>query len=138
MGACDSTGWNMNVILDRDPTVIARPFFRNVTITNGEIKGDVEDPLGTNISDLGGACGPFKTGGVPDMAVISFVFRLKDVGSEIGIFMTGFAFIGTSGKAEFRGRWIAFPPGAGTPSAGSASLFLPAEGDTGTGTGQQT
>jgi hypothetical protein len=140
MAACDNRPWDITLVLDRDPTIVERLFFRNVRIDNGVIRGDVEKPVGTKISDLIGTCGPFVQGSAPNLSSMTFVFRLRDANREVAICLPGVAFVrAANNPVEFMGKFFAFPPGADTPNAVQANnLLIPGDGDTGTGTGTQT
>lgn len=138
MPVCRNVTWTIDVITDSS-AIVARVFFNNVTITGQDIRGDVELPIGTKISDLTGKCVPVASS--PDVASVTFRFRLSDTGSEIGIFMSGVGLLRSAASfADFVGRWFAHVPDAQTPLATrrTTSLVLPGSGDTGTGTGMQT
>ena len=136
MPVCTTKDWAIDILTESD-AIIASPVFTNVTITDGKISGDVHLPSGTRISGLTGECVPVI--GLPDVAAVTFRFRLRDAGSEIAMLMSGVGFL-SSGQtnAEFSGAWVAHPPVADTPAADeTAALVLPGSGDTGTGTGTQ-
>ena len=137
MPVCSTKDWTIDLITGSG-AVIASPVFTNITITGGNISGDVYLPNGTRISGLAGQCVPLT--GLPDTAAVTFRFRLRDAGSEIGMLMSGVGFLPPGQTyAEFSGTWIAHPPVADTPAADQiAQLVLPGSGDTGTGTGMQT
>ena len=137
MAVCSTQDWTIDVIANSG-AVIARPVFTNVTITGGTISGDVHLPIGTRISGLAGLCVPVT--GLPDVAAVTFRFRLNNSGSEIAILMSGVGFVPSGQQdAEFTGTWIAHPPASDTPAADQpVALVLPGSGDTGTGTGMQT
>ena len=138
MPVCSTKDWTIDLITSSS-AVIARPVFTNITITGGTISGDVHLPIGTRISGLAGLCVPVT--GFPNIAAVTFRFRLRDAGSsEIAILMSGVGFVPTGqSDAEFSGTWIAHPPASDTPAADqNAPLVLPGSGDTGTGTGMQT
>lgn len=139
MAACDSRPWDMTLILDQNPTPIELKF-QNVTIFLGVIFGEVYDPLGNKVSNLIGTCTPFPGGGVPNASEMTFVFRLRDAAKEVGIFLSGVAFVpSTTTFADFRGGFLAFPPDANTPLGEVVrNLVIPDPGDTGTGNGTQT
>ena len=137
MPVCSTKDWTIDLIT-AGSAVIARPVFTNVTISGGTISGDVHLPIGTRISGLAGLCVPVT--GFPNIAAVTFRFRLSDASSEIAILMSGVGFVPTGQTdAEFTGTWIAHPPASDTPAADQpAALVLPGSGDTGTGTGMQT
>ena len=137
MAVCSTQDWTIDVIANSG-SVIARPVFTNVTITSGIISGDVHLPIGTRISGLAGLCVPVT--GLPNVATVTFRFRLNNSGSEIAILMSGVGFVPSGQQdAEFSGTWIAHPPASDTPAADQPVAFvLPGSGDTGTGTGMQT
>ena len=140
MPACSNKPWAMHVITSGGATV-ARPIFRNITISGRDISGDVHLPLGTRISGLLGECVPLPSD--PNIAAVHFRFRLKDAVGEIGILMSGIVFFTTGAtEADFSGSWIAHTPGSGTPPADNliteAGFILPGSGDTGSGTGTTT
>lgn len=136
MPVCSTRDWTIDVITGSG-AVIGSPVFTNITITGGNISGDVY-LNGTRISELAGQCVPVA--GLPDIAAVTFKFRLRDAGSEIAMLMTGVgSLLPGHTDAEFSGTWIAHPPAADTPAADqTAALLLPGSGDTGTGTGMQT
>lgn len=136
MPVCSTRDWTIDVITGSG-AVIASPVFTNITITGGNISGDVY-LTGTRISGLAGQCVPLI--GLPDIAAVTFKFRLRDAGSEIAMLMAGVGSIAPGQtEAEFTGTWIAHPPVSDTPAADQdAALVLPGSGDTGTGTGMQT
>jgi hypothetical protein len=136
MPVCSTKDWTINVITGS--SVIASPVFTNITITGGNISGDVHLPAGTRISGLAGQCVPLI--GLPDIATVTFKFRLRNAGNEIAILMSGIGVLPSEQTdAEFSGTWIAHPPVTDTPAADQdAALVLPGSGDTGTGTGMQT
>ncbi len=136
MPVCSTKDWTMDVIAGSG-AIIASPVFTNITITGGNISGDVH-LNGTRISGLAGQCVPVI--GLPDIAAVTFRFRLRDAGSEIAMLMTGVGSIAPGQTdAGFSGTWIAHPPASDTPAADQiAALLLPGSGDTGTGTGMQT
>lgn len=137
MPVCSAKDWTIDLIASSG-AVIARPVFTNVTISGGIISGDVHLPIGTRISGLAGLCVPII--GFPDIAVVTFRFRLRDANSEIAILMSGIGFVPSGQQdAEFTGTWLAHPPASDTPLADQmVALILPGSGDTGTGTGMQT
>jgi hypothetical protein len=138
MAACDSKPWDMTLILDEDPTPIELRF-ENVTIFLGVIIGEVHDRLGNKVSNLIGTCTPFVGGGAPNVSEMTFVFRLRDAAKEVGIFLSGFAFLpSTATFPDFRGRFLAFTVGTNTPLGEVRNLVIPDPGDTGTGNGTQT
>ena len=141
MEPCSIDSWDMSIFFDdAAQTIISRPFFRDVRVNGGVITGRVVDENDTPISDLGGFCVPIPDINIPEVSQMTFLFRLRDAASEIGIFLIGHAFTRTGAPvAEFKGKWIAHPPGPNTPLAAELVTFvLPRSGDTGTGTGTQT
>jgi len=142
MDPCSLPEWDISIFRP-DPTgvLIARVFFRNVKVTFGIIRGDVQDVSGNPISDLGGLCVPLVVPNVSEISHMTFLFRLKDASSEIGIFLMGHAFTPTGPKATFTGGWLAHGPGVDTPEATGAipaAFLLPGSGDTGSSTGSGT
>lgn len=137
MPVCSSKDWTIDVMTGGN-AIIARLVFTNITITGTQISGDVHLPIGTRISGLAGQCVPLT--GLTDIAALTFRFRLRDAGSEIGMLMSGVGFLPAGQTdAEFSGAWIAHPPVVDTPAADQIAAFvLPGSGDTGTGTGMQT
>lgn len=137
MPVCSDKDWTIDVMTGSG-AIIARLVFINITITGGQISGDVHHPIDTRISGLAGQCVPIT--GFPDIAAVTFRFRLRDAGTEIGMLMSGVAVVPTGQMdAEFSGAWIAHPPASDTPLADQiAGFVLPGTGDTGTGTGMQT
>lgn len=137
MPVCSNKDWSMDIVL-ADGAIVASPVFTKITVTGRIIKGEVHLPIGTKISGLEGECAPLA--GLPDLAALSFRFRLKDAASEIGILMGGVGFFRSGAlEADFRGAWIAHVPGSDTPLADKlVALVLPGSGDTGTGTGTTT
>ena len=146
MEPCNADRWDMTILFG--PGIpVGRPFFRNVKVTGGVIKGDVTDEENNPISDLGGTCVPIVGLNIPEVSQMTFLFRMKDAGSEIGIFLIGYAFTPAAPpgpeppKPSFFGTWLAHPPGADTPQAtgdAPAGFILPGSGDTGSGTGTGT
>lgn len=137
MPVCSSRDWTIDVMTGSG-AIIARVVFINITITGTQISGDVHLPIGTRVSGLAGQCVPLT--GLPNIAALTFKFRLNDASSEIGMLMSGVGFLPTGQMdAEFSGAWIAHPPASDTPAADqTAAVVLPGSGDTGTGTGMQT
>jgi hypothetical protein len=142
MDPCSLPEWDIDIFRP-DPTgvLIARVFFRNVKVTLGIISGDVLDVNDKPISKLGGLCVPLVVPNISEVSHMTFLFRLKDAQSEIGIFLMGHAFTPTGPKAAFTGAWLAHSPGADTPEAVDdipAGFVLPGSGDTGSSTGSGT
>ena len=140
MEPCSLPEWDIDIFRP-DPTgvLIARVFFRNVKVTGGIISGDVLDVNDNPISDLGGLCVPLVGLNISQVSQMTFLFRLKDAQSEIGIFLIGHAFTPTGPKALFTGGWFAHAPGVDTPKANGIGPFvLPGSGDTGSSTGSGT
>jgi len=144
MEPCSADKWDVEIFAgDVSPALIARPLFRNVRVTGGILRGEVQDAQGNPISDLIGTCVPIPDLNIPELSQMTFFFRLKDLGSEIGIFLIGYAFPRSGSSLPiFNGRWLAHPPGPNTPAAtGDGSriflpgFVLPGSGDTGTSTG---
>jgi hypothetical protein len=142
MAICEGKEWDMTFTLDSDPEITDGLFFRNLTFAGGVIKGDVQKPLDNKISDLVGTCGPFVEGTQSQFTSLSFVFRLRTIGGEVGVFLAGFAFVRDDGKGVFLGRYRVFTPDANTPAATKeveiAGILGTGSNDTGTGTGTQT
>lgn len=138
MAVCDNYEWQMKLVRSRDST--EQNFrFKNITITNGQITGDVYDDTGsTRLSALKGTCGPAAADDL--VTPVSFEFSLPRNADRIGIFLAGYGFVpATSPRAKFRGNFRAYTPDAGTPTGkGSASALVFDPGDTGTGNGMQT
>lgn len=141
MEPCSVDQWDMSIFFGDDvQALVGRPFFRDVKVTGGVITGRVEDETGAPISNLGGLCVSIPGLNISEVSQMTFLFRLKDAQSEIGMFLIGYAFTPSgASKAVFNGKWLAHPPGSDTPAAGDIAPFiLPGSGDTGTGTGNQT
>ncbi len=141
MEPCSLKEWDMTIVFGSGAPV-GRPAFRNVIVTGGVIKGDVTDEANNPISDLAGTCVPLVGLHIPEVSQMTFLFRMKDAGSEIGIFLIGYAFTRQGApKVEFNGTWLAHPPGPDTPPATgivSGAFILPGSGDTGSGVGTGT
>jgi len=140
MDPCTIDSWDMNLD-DASGNQVARPLFRNIQIVNGVIiSGEVQLQPGHIVSQLRGFCVPFPDLGIPEVSMLTFLFRLKNISAQVGIFLTGLGFNETgSTKASFEGKWIAHRPGPHTPASGELVTFaLPGSGDTGSGSGTQT
>lgn len=141
MAFCDSSRWQMSLFRDNDPSRIERGVF-NLTIVNGEITGDFFNSSNVRISKLRGRCEPIALPGLSETSRMTFVFRFRRAGRELGVMMAGFAFTPTAGaRPEFQGRFRVFDLDPDLPTAGSGELQTMQTfdtGETGTGSGQQT
>lgn len=139
MAFCDSTTWQMRLTLAQ----LTERLDFVLTITHGEVRGDVLNFQAVRMSRVRGRCESIVLPGLPDLARMSFVFRFRKAGQQRGVAMSGFAFIPEGGtRAEFQGRFRVFQDNIDLPAPGAGELLtiqaLPETGETGTGTGQQT
>ena len=138
MAFCDSTTWQMRLTV-RDRTEVL-DFV--LTITNGEIRGDVRTAQNRRMSRVRGRCESIALQGLPDLARMSFVFRIRQGALQRGVAMSGFAYIPEGGGlARFQGGFRVFADDIDLPAPDVGELITlqaPDTGETGTGTGQQT
>lgn len=146
---CDTLPWFIDLRIDGDFGSEERISFQNITIAGGVIVGKVFDEPGEFMSVLRGTCTPADFTGNPDMVHLEFVFNVRDVrGGIFVLHLKGVGYLPPSGRfKEFRGEFRAFLPFAGGPFSfsgdpatvtGQLENLAFDEGDTGTGTGQQT
>jgi hypothetical protein len=140
MAFCSSSRWQMSFFRDSAPSSIERGVF-NLTIVNGEITGDFFNSSSVRISKLRGSCEPIALPGLPETSRMTFAFRFRRGGRELGVMMAGFAFTGSDTRTEFIGRFRVFDLDPDLPTAGTGELQTIQTfdtGETGTGSGQQT
>lgn len=151
MAGCNESDWEITLKLDKgaDTEDIS---FKNIAITNGSLFGRVDDDPGEFMSALRGRCTPSEITGLPDMSHLEFVFNVVDKNGKVFVlYLKGIGYLPPAGtKKEFRGEFRAYLPYTGGPFSFSEELLQLAapsgqldklvfdEGDTGTGTGQQT
>ena len=136
MAFCDSTTWQMRLTLGNFTEVL--DFILN--INNGEIRGDVRNAQNRRMSRVRGRCEPLALQGLPDLARMSFVFRIRRGARQRGVAMSGFAYM-DGNIARFQGGIRVFADDIDLPGADVGELVtLPAfdTGETGTGNGEQT
>jgi hypothetical protein len=110
---------------------------------NGKITGKVFDSDNQVMSDLEGNCVVKPFPGLPEISVMSFVFRARQDNKELAAHLSGIAFhpSSTSSNPDFEGRYILYIPDETTPAPGTGefqTIPLGDTGDTGTGSGSQT
>jgi hypothetical protein len=133
----------MFLVLDKDTTHVETLTF-NLTITNGEITGDVITSQPRRMSGVRGRCQPATLlptlPGLPVIANMNFIFRLRRRGVERGVHLAGIALFPTLGNPIFEGSLLVFDPDNFVPPGGDgeAQDISGDPGDTGTGTGTQT
>lgn len=152
MVACASIPWDITLNLDSDPEITETIGFRDVSISNGVITGNVFDEGEEFMSVLRGRCTPSVVAGQPEMSHLNFVFTVRDRREATFLMLLdGVAFLTPgSDKQEFHGQFRAYLPFGdilvdplGNPAGaalapGHLDELAFDEGETGTGNGTQT
>lgn len=150
MALCSSRLWTLGLILDSNTGAVERLSFDLTITANGMITGVVINSLGERMSQVRGQCETIDSlPGLPPLAFMSLIFRVKRGRRVRGIHMSGIVFDpdpahpGTL-AARFQGRLRTSGLDSNVPPAHAdngelQTIALAADpGDTGTGTGQQT
>lgn len=149
MAACDEKEWDIRLKIDGGGDEEA-VLLTNIQITGGVIIGEVRDRDHRLMSYLRGLCRPAIADGHADMSHLEFIFNVRDAGrNDVMLRLEGVGYLPLNGKdKEFRGEFRAYERYRGehfsiqtapaTELDGQLHLLRFDEGDTGTGTGQQT
>ena len=133
MAVCESKNWTIWFSNDKTPTVFDPLFFELEVGTNGQITGQVfQGDFTQPLSEVTGLCEPIER---PDGTLM----RLRFTWDPVEVFLHGFTH--TQGTIKkFKGRFIALTAMSDSDVKFETALLplAPGDGDTGTGTGQQT
>jgi hypothetical protein len=134
MPVCADERWDMELEVESAPS--SEHFTFEVDVDNENISGRVIDSDG-NETDLSGRCSLISSNGQQEVSLMNFRFIAKGLNGDVEIVMSGIGFQPRDPSLDpiFMGSFIALAP---TSAVGSALPVRIDEGDTGTGTGQQT